>query len=91
MEFIDKFSCITKGMNRDEVSEILGPYSNSLTPDGFSPVGDSYRYTDSDGNEWYAHVWYRSGKVERTTSKNKNVASVALPRGAIKGGISHVY
>ena len=78
MEILDKLKMVKPGMTREEVSNILGPNTGSLTPKDFRPVGDSYRYKNKDGQERYIHVWYRSGKVERTSTENITVASIAL-------------
>lgn len=51
-------SQLSLGASRDDIIEKLGQYYRSLTPTGFAPVCDTYRYIE-DGKEMYLHIWYR--------------------------------
>lgn len=67
-----EFSGATKiaiGMTRDEVAEVVGRRTYSITPEGFMAVCDSHQY-EEDGKTMYTHILYNKGKVIGVIDRN---------------------
>ena len=65
---------VEKGMSREQVIMILGPYIRSLSPEGYAPFCDTFMYNETIDAK-FVHVMYLNSVVYSASDGHDTVCS----------------